>query len=342
MTLRRIAPLFAVLLAASPVLAGPADGVRAIPPAPRAALVEVFGSADQALLLDRQSGRYQVVQPGDSFGDFVVSAVFPDQVVLTASGNHSFVLPLVSRAALAKAGPAQAGTATPPSTEVLDPWSTQALPASPSRPADPVDDAEVIDPYNNSPVTSPAPAAPQDPYSDPAQPLDSGEVLDPYSDPAAEQPDPAEVIDPYGGAAGDIPTVRAPSSSRAGNAPPAKSADPAKPGPATRAKPAVREQFSLSRAELDRALDDFSALGKEIRIRPASGGGIEVVDLARGSFFARLGLKSGDVVRKVGGRALRSVDDAAAAYAELLSSSSMEVEIERAGRGRILDIRLTR
>jgi hypothetical protein len=98
----------------------------------------------------------------------------------------------------------------------------------------------------------------------------------------------------------------------------------------------------LSRRELDWALSDFAALSKQIRIERASGGGVRIVDLERGSFVDKLGLKRGDVVKRVAGHSIDTVDEAAAAYAALESARDVVVELERRGAPLRLRYRLTK
>jgi hypothetical protein len=99
---------------------------------------------------------------------------------------------------------------------------------------------------------------------------------------------------------------------------------------------------SLSRRELDWALSDFAALSRQIRIERVSGGGVRIVDLERGSFVDKLGLKRGDVVKRVAGHTIDTVDEAAAAYAALESARDVVVELERRGAPLRLRYRLTK
>ncbi|HEU5057948.1 MAG TPA: PDZ domain-containing protein, partial [Kofleriaceae bacterium] len=58
---------------------------------------------------------------------------------------------------------------------------------------------------------------------------------------------------------------------------------------------------------------------------------ILVTDLAKGSFPARAGIEKGDVVRRVAGHAIDTVDDAASAYAAVMKAKQVVVEIDRRG-----------
>ena len=87
---------------------------------------------------------------------------------------------------------------------------------------------------------------------------------------------------------------------------------------------------------------DFSALSRQIQIEPADGGGVRVLAIAGRSLFARLGIQTGDVIRRVAGHSIDTVDGAAAAYGVLASSRSVAVELERRGAVVRLRYRLTR
>ena len=186
------------------------------------------------------------------------------------------------------------------------------------------------------------------------------DIVDPYPD------DGLAVVDPYGSAPGNtvkaaggasapaagVRSVRAPGPSAIGVPPvasppdraaaPDKAAGPDKaaaPGP--RAKPApraaarrVERTVEITRAELNAALSDFDALGREIQVERADGGGVRVVGLSRGSFFHRTGLRERDVVRSVAGVRLTTIESAAMVYARVQASDGFDVEIER-GRQRV-------
>jgi len=155
------------------------------------------------------------------------------------------------------------------------------------------------------------------------------------------------MIDPHGASSGgkkEIPAVLAPETSRAkktGTAEPAATPEPgtkpepaATPEPGTKAKPTAGapKAMKLSRRDLERSLSNFASLSREAQIERAPGGGVRIVQLSRGSFFSRIGLEAGDIVRRVAGHAIDSVDAAAGAYAAVISAREVLVEIERRGR----------
>ncbi len=123
-----------------------------------------------------------------------------------------------------------------------------------------------------------------------------------------------------------------------------KTVKPTEVQPRASAKSRAPEEpaLTLSRRELDWALSDFAALSRQIRIERADGGGVRIVEMERGSFLAKLGIKRGDVVLRVAGHQIDTVDQAASAYAALADARDVVVELERRGQALRLRYRLTR
>ena len=269
------------------------------PRAPRATLVEVLRGGKQVLLLDRTTGDYAVMKAGDSIQGFRIAAIEDDQIVLIGGGKPErlFVIPLLDRSPL------------PPMKDAAAPAPAAPAPAAPApAPAAP----------------APAAAAPAAPAPvTPLAPVEEG-VMDPYG-PAEMPAEPPPTSAPT-----DVPapTPAAPTAT------PAPSVTADAPAAAAAAAPAAKprsEKRKLSRKELDRALADFAALTRDIKIERATGGGIQVTALAKGSFPARAGIEKGDVVRRVAGHGIDTVDDAASAYAAVMKAKQVVVEIERRG-----------
>jgi len=286
-------PLFAASARADAPAQSTPPKEQASPRAPRATLVEVLRGGKQVLVLDRATGDYSVLKVGDSVQGFRITSIEDDQIVLLGAGKpeRHFVLPLFDRAPL----PPMKAPLTA-GGELVDPYA----PATVTPPPAPAGDS-VLDPYG--PAVPPAPATPT-------------------SAPAAAPsptPPPAAAAEPPPVAAAEPPPAAAAA------AIPAPSATPA---PAAKAN---GEKRRLSRKELNKALADFAALSREIKIERAAGGGVLVTDLAKGSFVARLGIEKGDVVRRVAGHAIDTVDDAAGAYAAVVSAKQVVVDVERHG-----------
>ncbi len=314
----------ALLLVASLALfAVPAARADAPPRAPRATLIEVLRGGKQVLVLDRATGEYTVMKLGDSIQGFRIAAIEDDQMILVGPGKpeRHFVIPLLDRTPVP---PRKA----PLASELADPYATSKAPAAPATPAAPTAAAPagegVMDPYGpaeipvvvapeKSRVAAPDAIAGASAAATPSAPTSTP--------PAAPAPTPAPTGAPAAAAAAPPPTTAGPA------APESATAAPADP----KATAARSEKRRLSRKELDRALSDFAALTREIKIERATGGGILVADLAKGSFAARAGIEKGDVVRRVAGHAIDTVDDAASAYAALLKAKQVVVELERRG-----------
>jgi S1-C subfamily serine protease len=88
----------------------------------------------------------------------------------------------------------------------------------------------------------------------------------------------------------------------------------------------------IPRADLDRALSDFGSLSQQLQVTAHPQGGFRLSLVQPGSFFARAGLRNDDIVRRVDGRPINGVDDAAAAYAWLRVTNHFTVDIVREGR----------
>jgi type II secretory pathway component PulC len=187
--------------------------------------------------------------------------------------------------------------------------------------------ARLADPY---PIPAPAPS----PAPAPASAIDA--LLDPY---------PADVLDPYGTAG--VREVEAPAGQHAVDvvvppkpAPPA----PADPKPAPVVTPVVAPEptsFTIQRKRLDAELSDFAKIGKDVQMTIVDGG-VSLDHVAADSFFHQMGLRDGDLVRKVDGRPVHDLDDAAGVYAHLGKAKKFDVEITRAGAPVTLSYRITK
>ncbi len=179
----------------------------------------------------------------------------------------------------------------------------------------------------------PAPGAVVDPYPrdaartgpsliDPYAPEPVREVLAPASQ--RESMRGAAVVDPYAPATSGEPKVV--------TAPAAAAPLQPTPAPGSAAAAAVEvirgDTLPLKRGELEAALADFTRLGKEIGFVRV-GRGVKLGKVAIGSYFWKLGLRDGDVVTAIDGKPLRTLDDAAAAYARLGSARQLAVEVDR-------------
>lgn len=112
---------------------------------------------------------------------------------------------------------------------------------------------------------------------------------------------------------------------------------------------AIRERtargttVTLNRSELQESLKNIHQLLSQARIRPyfrdGKADGLAISNIRAGSFFARLGLKNGDVVQGIDGRDIRSPDDVLEVYEKLRSGSHVELLIKRSGEQKTIDYR---
>ncbi len=144
----------------------------------------------------------------------------------------------------------------------------------------------------------------RDPYttaSTTASPGKSTTLLDPYpvKTPLAKSMKPPAVVN----------IVRAPVASRA---------------------PVGTSKTILSASELDTALANLEQLGREIELRSRPDG-FWVTSIGRGSLPYRLGLRRGDLIRRVANIRTTRMEDGAEVFVKLSEARSFTVEITRGG-----------
>jgi type II secretory pathway component PulC len=92
------------------------------------------------------------------------------------------------------------------------------------------------------------------------------------------------------------------------------------------------EATVIPRPDLDRELGDFGALSTQAQVAPSPTGGFRLMAVRPGSFISRVGLRPGDVILRVDGRAINRMEDAAAAYAWLRVTDRFSVDLIRQGQ----------
>ena len=106
------------------------------------------------------------------------------------------------------------------------------------------------------------------------------------------------------------------------------------PGRGIRRLSATR--WSVSQDEVESAKTNMSQLMTQIRIVPnfveGKPDGFRLSSIKRGSLFDRLGLRSGDVVRRINGVLLDNPQKALEVYGELESGQTVTLDITRRGR----------
>ena len=87
--------------------------------------------------------------------------------------------------------------------------------------------------------------------------------------------------------------------------------------------------YSLSRKELDDALRDPNQLNYLGAIGVPPGGGVRMEAAPAGSLASKLGLQTGDVIRKVNGQAVASPGDLARLYQQFATINAITAEVQR-------------
>lgn len=91
------------------------------------------------------------------------------------------------------------------------------------------------------------------------------------------------------------------------------------------------QSWSVPRAELEQTMSNLGALAQDVRIVPNSNG-FKLVSVRPGSILERLGVKSGDLLRRVNGHTLDDPEKLLAMFHQLRTASRFDVEVERDGR----------
>ena len=94
--------------------------------------------------------------------------------------------------------------------------------------------------------------------------------------------------------------------------------------------------FEVDRAMLNEQLEDLDSLIRQARVIPhykrGKPAGFKVIGIRSNSIFKHLGLKSGDVLKSVGGEELTSINKALGLFDKLKSSSNLAIDLERRGK----------
>lgn len=97
--------------------------------------------------------------------------------------------------------------------------------------------------------------------------------------------------------------------------------------------PAVHH--ALSRAVLNRATQNFPKLLSQARVMPyfkqGKSNGFVISEIVPNSLYAQIGLKNGDVIRKVNGQSVTNAEQAMKMYQALQNASVIDLELQRNG-----------
>lgn len=107
--------------------------------------------------------------------------------------------------------------------------------------------------------------------------------------------------------------------------------------------PAVEKEATIvvSRSEVDESLKNVHQLLTQVRIRPhfrdGKPDGLAISNIRPGSFFAKLGLRNGDIVQGINGRNIKSPDDVMEVYQKLKSGSRVALQVMRNREEKIIN-----
>lgn len=101
-------------------------------------------------------------------------------------------------------------------------------------------------------------------------------------------------------------------------------------------------KFTVERSLVEQALANPESLAGQVRVTPHKGtdgavDGYRLSGIRRGSVFEKLGIKNGDIIHTVNGKALTSTSDAMNAYQSLQNESSFSFEITRRSKRQTME-----
>lgn len=97
-------------------------------------------------------------------------------------------------------------------------------------------------------------------------------------------------------------------------------------------------EYEISRAMLDEQLQDLSQLGMEARIVPnyrnGKYEGFKLVGVRPNSLYRAIGIRSGDIVKRINGVEINSPNKAIQLFEQFRSASSIQMDTERRGKAK--------
>jgi type II secretion system protein C len=128
------------------------------------------------------------------------------------------------------------------------------------------------------------------------------------------------------------------------------------PGPQTSVEPVHEEaprlsesepgqKISLARSDIDGAFKNINKLMNEVKIEPYfqddKPAGFIVENIAPESVVREMGLKTGDIITRINGRQIKTVDDAMGFYNSLNAGEKLTIEMTRRGRPQTIEYTVT-
>jgi type II secretion system protein C len=140
------------------------------------------------------------------------------------------------------------------------------------------------------------------------------------------------------------PTARQPTVPRRPTPAPQEPQQPQQPEPQESEEEATEvdvervseNMWRLSRDDLVEQLDNFGQMMKDARLTPHFTGGqpdgFMIANLPKNSFLARMGLRSGDIMKGINGQKFGSLEEFFQAYQQLQTEPMLQLEVERSNR----------
>jgi len=101
--------------------------------------------------------------------------------------------------------------------------------------------------------------------------------------------------------------------------------------------------ITVKRSDIEASFKNFNQLLSQVRVRPHMKGGnpdgFSVSRIKAGSIFSKLGLRNGDIIRKIDGRSINGPDDASSLYEKLQTGTPVSLELLRRNRPRTINYR---
>lgn len=95
-------------------------------------------------------------------------------------------------------------------------------------------------------------------------------------------------------------------------------------------------QYTVDRAEVDKALSNLNEVATQARIVPSfkngKANGFKLFSIKPGSIYSKIGLQNGDVIQKINGYEINSPDKALESYQQLKGANAVSIELQRRGQ----------
>jgi general secretion pathway protein C len=95
-------------------------------------------------------------------------------------------------------------------------------------------------------------------------------------------------------------------------------------------------EYQISRSMLDEQLQDLSQLGMQARIVPnyrnGKYEGFKLVGVRPNSLYRAIGIRSGDIIKRINGAEINSPNKAIELFEQFKSSSAISLDVERRGQ----------